>query len=687
MSKLGGYVQRVGQDVEDHCLRARYRGYITLAHDPEFWKKQYDAYQPQIIVRQYFTTQPLPTDPVTVADPITQSADRLRNAGVPVAGVMGYNEVGHTGDGLNRLVELELRLIDLFQSRGLRYAGGNFSVSWPLVTELVRYRAVLERLVETDGWLALHQYGAPTMRGRTDLTLHHRALRQQAVSQGWTWPRIIISETGIDGGVLDGQLRGFRAFPDVDYLAELRWLLDELAADDDVDFACAFGTGMNHDWETFDIVGSSVERAVEQLTEYTPPTSQPRPIIRVRLPSSKVVTLVVEEYLRGVVPAEVYASWQVAALQAQAVAARTFAMYMIAHPAFSDADVDTTTATQTYDPAKIHANTDVAIVTTAGEVWSDCTGQYVSHCGRKDCPLCQGNGGYAGRTWDGRLCQYGAQHMATLGSGYKQILATYYGGGGGTVPGTSPKLAGYDRDGNVVDASVLLVKYNAGFTRAAVAVGHEVFRLVAVREKGGDTACIARVTNPSGNYENAACAWWWPDAPQQNPSPFSHDWERNYQVGMLQPASGQRYAEVGFGMGSGGVIHDGGGPHKMWVLSSSVPSDLASGIGWMGGTPHDHLDWEWVLVTEPDSELDGDVVTVLRNYLWNRLYQRDADGNFPYLAGGAFALKARSLKLLVPTTVEYRVTINGKLYAAQGFAGGFLYTLDGDWEHLELGQW
>lgn len=688
MSKLAGYVQRIDAAVEQHCLQARYSLYVTLAHDPDFWKKQRDAYQPDIVVRHYFREQPLPVSPTAVADSVTADADRLRSAGVALAGVMGYNEVGHTGDGLLRLAELEMALIDIFASRGLRYVAGNFSVSWPQPTELKHYAAVLEKLVQKNGWLDLHNYGAPTMSGRQDLMLHHRALKQVADANGWRWPKVIIGECGIDGGVLDGKLRGFRAFPQVDYVAELRWFLTELEKDSYVEAACVFGTGMNGDWETFDVVGSSIASQVAALAGYAPPAPPAADTIRVKLSTGEVVVLPIEQYLRGVLPSEWYATWEPESLKAGAVAARTFSYWMKSHPKYPDADVNTTAATQVYNPVNITAKTDKAVADTAGEVWKGVSGQYVNRCGRPDCPLCKGQNGLDGKHWTGRMCQWGTQFMAAAGSTYRQIAATYYGPQeGDTMPSTSPVMKAYDWQGNEVKPEVLLAKYQAHYERAVVKPGQNVFRLVAIREKQGDTACIARVTYTSGNYTNAAVAWWWPDSPQQNPAPFSHDWEKNYLVGMLVPVPGQTYAEVGFPMGPGGVIHTGGGPHKMWPISVSTPADLAAGIGWDGSTAHDHLDWEWVETTETDTELTGDVEAIMRNFLWNRLYKPDAEGNFPYLPGGAFGREATRLGLLVPATVEHRVTINGILYAGQGFAGGFLYTTDGDWDNIRKGTW
>ncbi len=77
-----------------------------------------------------------------------------------------------------------------------------------------------------------------------------------------------------------------------------------------------------------------------------------------------------EKYLRGVVPAEVYTSWKPAALQAQAVAARSYAGYERAHST-TYYDVYDTTRSQAYAGYDIEdPHTDAAIAATAGRILS-----------------------------------------------------------------------------------------------------------------------------------------------------------------------------------------------------------------------------------------------------------------------------------------------------------------------------
>jgi peptidoglycan hydrolase-like amidase len=144
-----------------------------------------------------------------------------------------------------------------------------------------------------------------------------------------------------------------------------------------------------------------------------------------RRATDTVEILDLEEYLRGVIPAEMYTSWHIEALKAQAVAARTYAVRAISAPRHDNADLCDSAQCQAYSDLH-YARTDEAVAATEGETWNN-PGSYVSKCGRSICPYCNGVGGYAGITWYGRLCQYGAARCAEQGLLYHQILSLYYG--------------------------------------------------------------------------------------------------------------------------------------------------------------------------------------------------------------------------------------------------------------------
>jgi SpoIID/LytB domain protein len=82
-----------------------------------------------------------------------------------------------------------------------------------------------------------------------------------------------------------------------------------------------------------------------------------------------VNVLSVEYYLRGVVPRESLASWRAAALQAQAVAARTYAVFHRNGAARKTSDLCDTTACQVYGGYDSErASTNTAVAATAGQI-------------------------------------------------------------------------------------------------------------------------------------------------------------------------------------------------------------------------------------------------------------------------------------------------------------------------------
>ena len=89
-------------------------------------------------------------------------------------------------------------------------------------------------------------------------------------------------------------------------------------------------------------------------------------VVRV-LVGSKVQTVALERYVRGVVSAEMPSSWPLAALEAQAIASRTYAL--TAHAGGSKFDVYSDTRSQVYrGVAAETAQTNAAIAATAGQI-------------------------------------------------------------------------------------------------------------------------------------------------------------------------------------------------------------------------------------------------------------------------------------------------------------------------------
>jgi stage II sporulation protein D len=152
-------------------------------------------------------------------------------------------------------------------------------------------------------------------------------------------------------------------------------------------------------------------------------------------PRLRVVARVdIERYLTGVVPHEMYSNWPEAALRAQAVASRTYALYKIKTRSRLDYDVHDTTASQVWKPdQKVAPHIRMVVNSTRGVVMSDnwrlFPSYYSMRCGgeTKDgadvfvsrhiapltgvrCPYC-GQGPEAAGSWTFRLAP---QELAEL---------------------------------------------------------------------------------------------------------------------------------------------------------------------------------------------------------------------------------------------------------------------------------
>ncbi len=180
--------------------------------------------------------------------------------------------------------------------------------------------------------------------------------------------------------------------------------------------------------------------------------------VRVGMLDGTIVTMTMDEYLKGVVPHEMSPSWPLEALKAQAVAARSYAATNRKHAA-EGYDVCTTTHCQYWAPTH-YDTTDVAVDATHGQAalydGSIIYAFYHGHCdgrtrsyrevwgdGSVDIPYLQSVEcpcGYEQLWGHGvGMCQEGARAMARdQGSDYVEILQHYY--AGVTVEGPTPNL-------------------------------------------------------------------------------------------------------------------------------------------------------------------------------------------------------------------------------------------------------
>lgn len=226
------------------------------------------------------------------------------------------------------------------------------------------------------------------------------------------------------------------------------------------------GNIRNSWWDRCQNIDNHVAR-LAALADITPQPGPSGPTIRVLMPDNTVRVMLVEEYLRAVVPAEMPSRWPIEALKAQAVAARSYAMAAVAKPRHApNADICTSTHCQAYNETRINPNTDWAVQVTKGQVLQYqgelATGFYSANCGGTTAgneaafggaplpylrPVSCVNPGPKNGHGVG-LCQWGAHDMAEAGSDYVAILKHYYTGvrlssepspppgGGGVISGT-----------------------------------------------------------------------------------------------------------------------------------------------------------------------------------------------------------------------------------------------------------
>lgn len=189
------------------------------------------------------------------------------------------------------------------------------------------------------------------------------------------------------------------------------------------------------------------------------------------------INVPIEDYVKGVVPNEVPWSWPSATLQAQAVAARSYA----AASQLTNGYVYPDTRSQVYDPGQQTDVTNAAVDATAGQVmtyngrivwaffFSCCNGattrssedalrqvsqpsgvygcqlsgwNYVAYCRAQPCgghyPSPSSDCGYWGHGVG--MCQWGAYAHGNASWNYQQILNSYY-TGVSLTPSSAPQIA------------------------------------------------------------------------------------------------------------------------------------------------------------------------------------------------------------------------------------------------------
>lgn len=171
-----------------------------------------------------------------------------------------------------KLDEFTTRLAILMTNSGYRLVGMNWSVGWPDIGHAPEFASSISTLAMNGHYLGLHEYAAPEMwNGDGYWTLRYRNTVNELVSAGIQIPFILITECGIDGGVIGQPKRGWKTYATMDqYVQQLAWYESELRKDPYVLSATIFTAGPYIDWMDFEVTEELAEKLKQALGGISP---------------------------------------------------------------------------------------------------------------------------------------------------------------------------------------------------------------------------------------------------------------------------------------------------------------------------------------------------------------------------------------------------------------------------------
>jgi len=324
----------------------------------------------------------------------------------------------------------------------LKTVVGNFSAGCPEPEEA---RFFASSIKEAD-YIGFHEYWVPEhwekatiwagwLMGRYKKFMNHLppSLRDK---------KILITETGCDGLTLEtlgkpNKEEGWKKF----YSSPQAYLVDltkyKNLLDLRVQAAFVFGGGPWPRWTSYEVTPELMEGilALNEEVEMQNP-------IRIKKPDGTIEVMELEEYLAGVLPKEIYPTWPPAILEAQAIAARTYALAMRGRHQDEGFDLCSTSHCQNYSDKRVPSCT-LAVEATKGIVGiHKQTGlvvptYYSASCGGHtkgdwgdylkewtNCPCAQYGKPVKGH--QNGLCQWGGKALADYGKNWMEILDSYY---------------------------------------------------------------------------------------------------------------------------------------------------------------------------------------------------------------------------------------------------------------------
>ena len=277
MTKLAGHVQVWSDETCEHLKRALYPALkVLVGVDPVVIRDE---------VLPYYQTKPFIwprkwTDDIA-ANCVARGAAGAQQFRDAVIGdyslwrdVLGCQVVEldneiicQTDDEAKRHNAFEAEVIRLLAQDGFGSIALNASVGWPKIEHLQWYKETLQGAQ----YLGLHEYGWPANnKDGQDLryfpwhVLRYRKSCEEIRRLGYRLPRILITELGWEGALVNIGHRGFRMWADqTPYLEWLKWYDEQITGDPRVEYASIFETGAKSDWREMDAVGSRIEAELE----------------------------------------------------------------------------------------------------------------------------------------------------------------------------------------------------------------------------------------------------------------------------------------------------------------------------------------------------------------------------------------------------------------------------------------
>ncbi len=220
--------------------------------------------------RLYVANQPLDNPMLNASDFVQKLVARADQFQGTIDALEGYNEVGLSSAYTN---------FEIYRCRALTHYGwksvvGNFSGGTPELEDWPKFYPALD----AGDYLGLHEYSAntqPPFMPYLDTWLCRRYQRVYESLPNHLRLPLIITECGIDGGMIERPQEGWKSYTDeAGYLADLEWYDNSLQADANrwpIVGATIYCYGhVNPRWGTFDLGGSMAER-LESYMQANPP--------------------------------------------------------------------------------------------------------------------------------------------------------------------------------------------------------------------------------------------------------------------------------------------------------------------------------------------------------------------------------------------------------------------------------